>query len=62
MIQSLTLEMVLFDFQAGQILAGQLRMSLNEVLLQPEGLHALVNKCFLADATMWQVHTLVYDR
>lgn len=62
MIQSRPLELVFFDFEVGQILAGQFRMNFGEVLLQLEGLHALVSKCLLADDALWQLHAIVHDR
>ena len=51
-----------FDFEVGKILAGQFRMNLGEVLLQLEGLQALVSKCLLADDALWQLHAVVHDR
>ena len=48
MIQSRPLDYV-FDFEVGQLVAGQFRVNRGDVLLLFEGMHALVNKWFPVD-------------
>ena len=50
MIQSRPLELQFFDFEVCQILAVQIGMNIDKMLLQLEDLHALVSKCLPVDA------------
>ena len=61
MIQSQPLELMFFDFEVCQILAVQIGMNIDKMLLQLDDLHALVSKCLPVDYALWQLHDIVHD-